>query len=224
VVKSLPDLDPLTPAVLGIPDDFCWVLKYGVLADLFGTDGPGQDDARAAYCEKRWKEGITLARISNLVHLGQNAGIPTYIDSLTELNSGDPSWPSRTPGVPDFLAVAGNIIATGPRADASYNLPIDVMPKIPIDPTGYVQFGPEVVAVILDLAQHLADLKEGAEEVQNSSRQFSNMVRLSATQNDRLRAQAQNFDALNDRSKRFNKEHLRRVSQLGMKELDYAQE
>lgn len=224
VVTSLPDADPDTPAILGIPDDFCWVIKYGILADMFGTDGPGQDDSRAAYCESRWKDGVTLARISNFVRLGHNAGVPTYIDSLVELNSGDPSWPSKTTGVPDLLATAGNMVSTSPRANGTYSLGIDIMAKMPIDRTGDVQIGPEIISVILDLAQHLADLKEGSEEIQASTRQFQNVIKLAAVQNDRLRAQAQNFDVLSNRDKRFSKEHLRRVSQLALKELDYAKE
>lgn len=221
VIESLPDLVPGSPVILGIPDDFCWVLKYGALADLYASDGPGQDDQRAAYCEKRWTDGILLARISNIIHLGQNAGNPEYVDSLFELNSGDPLWPSKPTGPPDILAVAGNIIATSPVSDVSYSLAFDIQAKAPISHTGVVQIGPETVAVILDLAQHLADVKEGAEELQNSSRQYSNMVKLASVTNDRLRAQAQNFDVLNSRSKRFSKEHPRRISQLGMKELDY---
>ncbi len=224
VVQSIPNLDPNTPTLIGIPDNFCWVLKYGILADLYATDGQGQDDARAAYCEQRWAEGIKLARISNMVHIGYNTGLPYFLDSLFELNTGDPSWCSRTPGAPETIAIAGNIVAVGPTSDVPYTILLDVTPNFPIDTATYVQIGPEVVSTILDLSQHLADLKEGAEEVQSSARQYHNMVKVAAVQNDRLRAQAQNFDALNTKTKRFNKEHLRRVSQLGLKELDYAQE
>lgn len=217
-------LNPLTPSVLGIPDDFCWVLKMGVLADLFGTDGPGQDDARAMYFESRWKDGVSLARITNFVRLGQNNGVPWFIDSIAELNSGDTGWMSRTPGQPETLAVAGNMVATGPVADAVYSMLFYIMPKFPI-PLGlgdYIQIGPEVIDVILDYAQHLADAKEGAAELQRSSRQHKNMIELAAVQNDRLRAQAQNFDVLSDRSLRDKKENIRRYSTLRTKELDYA--
>lgn len=223
VVESLPDMDPMTPAVLGIPDDFCWVIKYGILADMYGTDGPGQDDSRADYCEKRWNDGVMLARISNFVHIGQNMGIPAYIDSVAELNTGDPSWPSRTPGPPETLAIAGNMVATGPVANSVYSMTFDIMPKFPIDESTFVQLGPEVVSTILDLAQHIADVKEGAEELKNSSRQYSNMVKMAAVQNDRLRAQSQNFDVLNNQVRRFSKEHPRRISQLKLKELDYEE-
>jgi hypothetical protein len=223
-VNSGAALDPDNASILGIPDDFCWVVKFGALADLFASDGPGQDIARAAYCEARWSDGISLARITNFVHLGQNNSVPWFVDSLQELNTGDPTWVSRTPGSPETLAVAGNMVAAGPIADAVYSMTFDIMPKfiIPTSPSDYIQLGPETIDVIIDYAQHLATLKEGATEVQRSQRGYENFVKLAAVQNDRLRAQSQNFDALNSRSNRFKKEHPRRSSTLKIKELEYA--
>lgn len=49
---------------LVLPDEFCdSVLKYGVLADLLGKDGRGQDLQRAAYCEERVQLGIELGQL-----------------------------------------------------------------------------------------------------------------------------------------------------------------
>lgn len=223
-VNSGADLNPSSPTILGIPDDLCWVIKFGALADLLATDGPGQDIERSVYCQSRWREGVALARITNFVHIGQNNGVPWYIDSLAELNSGDPLWMSRTPGQPSTLAVAGNMVATGPVADGVYSMAFDIMPKFPV-PTALslpVQIGPEVVNAIIDYAQHLANIKEGASEIQADMPLYENLVKLAAVQNDRLRAQSQNFDVLNSRSNRFKKEHPRRVSTLKTKELDYA--
>lgn len=44
-----------------IPDALCPYLKYGVLADMLGKEGRGQDRVRARYCETRFEEGIALA-------------------------------------------------------------------------------------------------------------------------------------------------------------------
>ncbi len=45
-----------------IPDDWVPYLKYGVLADMFGKQGRGQDLLRAKYCEQRYQEGIALVQ------------------------------------------------------------------------------------------------------------------------------------------------------------------
>lgn len=46
---------------LEIPDDWSMYLLYGVLADMLGKDGRGQDLLRARYCDQRYQEGIALA-------------------------------------------------------------------------------------------------------------------------------------------------------------------
>lgn len=212
-----------SPQILGVPDDLCWVIKFGALADLFAQDGPGQDDARATYCESRWRDGITLSRITNFVHTGQNNGIPWYIDSLAQMNTGDPTWITRASGTPEVLALSGNMACVGPVADGVYSLTFDIMPKmiIPPSPTSYVQVGPETIDILLDYAQHLANVKEGVKELTNSQRQYENMVRFAAIQNDKLRAAAQNFDVMSDRSNVEKKFNIRRVSNLTLKEINY---
>jgi hypothetical protein len=47
---------------LSVPDDFAWVLVYGVLAAAFGKQGESYDPERAAYCQRRFDEGVILAR------------------------------------------------------------------------------------------------------------------------------------------------------------------
>lgn len=45
-----------------IPDEWVPYLKYGVLADMLGKDGRGQDLLRARYAEQRFAEGVALAQ------------------------------------------------------------------------------------------------------------------------------------------------------------------
>ncbi len=45
-----------------IPSIFVPYIKYGVLADLLVKEGEANDPERATYCEKRYQEGIDLAR------------------------------------------------------------------------------------------------------------------------------------------------------------------
>ena len=53
------DGSPLT-----VPDTYALpVLKYGLLAELFGKDGRGKNPEKAAYCEMRYALGIQMAEI-----------------------------------------------------------------------------------------------------------------------------------------------------------------
>lgn len=59
-----PDLlGPFGGQSLMLPDELVPYLKWGVLADLLGKLGRGQDPARAAYCEARFQEGILLVHL-----------------------------------------------------------------------------------------------------------------------------------------------------------------
>ncbi len=48
---------------LPIPNIFYPYVKYGVMADMLGKEGEGQDVGRAKYCEERFQEGIELAKM-----------------------------------------------------------------------------------------------------------------------------------------------------------------
>lgn len=50
-----------TGILFTVPDEWVPYVKYGVLADMLGKDGRGQDLLRARYCEQRWEEGVALA-------------------------------------------------------------------------------------------------------------------------------------------------------------------
>jgi hypothetical protein len=50
--------------MLTIPDEVAIpVLQYGILADLLGKVGRGQDVGRAQYCRQRWELGIEATRL-----------------------------------------------------------------------------------------------------------------------------------------------------------------
>jgi hypothetical protein len=44
-----------------VPDDFVPYVVYGVMADMLGKDGRGQDLVRARYCDLRYQEGVALS-------------------------------------------------------------------------------------------------------------------------------------------------------------------
>ena len=218
------DLNPGTSAtILGIPDDLCWVVKYGVLADLLSQSGQGQDLARAAYAESRWRDGIKLARIWNLVKFGYQDTTGVFIDSMFDIDANDPTWVFELPNSPQYIGVAGNIICAAPIPD---NIPmalgfdVSFMP-MPASDIDYVQVGAETLNVIIDYAEHLASFKEGMSEISPTIVLYQNMIRLAATMNDRLRAAAQNFDVMSDRSIRENKNRPRRNSDIQLGELNY---
>lgn len=224
-VNSGDNLDPATgPTVLGIPDDLCWIIKFGALADLFGQEGPGQDVARAQYCQSRWEDGIKLARITNYIRLGYITGTPGFVSSMDELDTSNPNWVSSTPGPPVSLAVAGNIVAPSPIPDNAYVLTFQIVPKFPVPVVGgdFIQLGQEFIDPILDYAQHLAQLKIGASSVNDTTPLYQNLVKMAAVENDILRAEANSFDVMSDRTTLDEKERPRRRSDFTLAPQDYV--
>lgn len=61
-VKNLP---PVTNdcSIMPIPDEWVPFVKWGVISDMLSKEGEANDPQRAGYAEKRWEEGVTLARL-----------------------------------------------------------------------------------------------------------------------------------------------------------------
>ena len=223
-IDSGTDLDPASGAtILNVPDDLVWVVKFGALADLFGQDGPGKDSDRQEYCESRWREGIALARLYNIIRFGYVLGSPAFIDSLAELDSFQPNWMNSPNGPTQNLVASGSILGINPPPTAGLTISLDITAKMPLPSLGtdFIQVGKEVVDALVDYAQHLAMLKEGAVELQATVEQYKNLIRMAAVVNDRLRANNNDFDALSDRSLREYHVAPRRKSDISKAELDY---
>lgn len=163
-------IDPSVNAILGVPDDLAWVVKYGALADLLSGDGLALDPQRQAYCEQRWAQGIQIARTQPVVLSARinNAIIPTA--AITDADSYAPTW-QMVAGVPRRLLLVGqNLVGIWPPPNAAgpYLLLVDLvrnapMPSLPTDP---IDVPDDVYDSILDLAQHAALFKEGPGQVE----------------------------------------------------------
>lgn len=55
-----------TGVAFTVPDECVPAIKWGVIADMLGKVGRGQDPVRAAYAESRYQEGVEAVRL----HLG----------------------------------------------------------------------------------------------------------------------------------------------------------
>jgi hypothetical protein len=201
--------------LLGIPDDWAWAIKWGAIADLLAAEGQGKDPARAAYCEQRWQQALSVARLDPDILWGQINGIPTTLMSLQDLDSGDPTWQDII-GFPQNIAVERDIVALSPVPGAIYSVTLDVLRPAPIPATdaSFIQLGPEILNAILDYAHHIASFKEGGMEFTSTQQQLNNMIRLAADHNSKLSALAVFRDVLEDRSTREEERRPRRLQEV----------
>lgn len=188
-------LDPGTGSgvLLGVPDNFAWVVKYGAMADLLGKEGNARDALRAQYCERRWREGCELARLYSPVLFGQINGRSAEIDAVQQIDAFRPGWQGLAATVPEFIGSAGmNLVALGPKPDDAHSVTLDVLTPAPIpaDDGDQIQLGPEELDAVLDYAQHVAAFKQGGQEFLDTVSHYENLIRLAALQNERIRASA----------------------------------
>ena len=62
IFVKAPDESTLSCSPLDVPAIYIPYVKYGVMADLLSKEGEANDPERAAYAEKRYQEGVELAK------------------------------------------------------------------------------------------------------------------------------------------------------------------
>lgn len=156
--------NPALSALLGVPDDWAWVVKYGALADLLGGDGLQLDPVRALYCEQRWQQGVAMAISASVVLSARVNDQPVVMGALADADSYSPLW-QLLGGVPTRILTAGqNLVATWPPAGGgAYVVTLDVVRNAPVPAVDadVLQVGADLYDTILDIAQATATFKEG---------------------------------------------------------------
>lgn len=204
LVQTGADLSPsTTPTVLGVPDDYSWIIKWGALADLLSKDGAGRDAQRAAYCRKRYDEAVDLLRTMPMVVGCEVNGVPVLTAPLASLD-GTPNWQTTT-GTPRVVALSGNILAVYPvlpNDGSAGSVTLDVMRNAPIPATDgeYVQLGREQLDAVLGYAEHLALFKQGGANFYFATRLYNDFIGAATVYNERLAAISRNRETVNKQS------------------------
>ena len=193
ILSSGPDLicSTSSPVVLGIPDDYCWGVKYLALADLFSEDGPSADPDRAQYCRILYNMSVGMGLKPVTVLLGRIQEIETPISSIEDFDRYRTNWQNIAATTPvDILQVSPNLIALAPRPDDTYTITLDMVRSMPIPSAGgdYLQISMDLLEPILDMSQHIACLKMGGPEFMATTPLRDNFLKLSGLNNARLKA------------------------------------
>ncbi len=182
-----------TSSPLLIPDDWYWVLKFGMMADLLSKEVESRDLERAAYCEKRFQEGMMLMmEMPWLVQAFIN-NVPVDTPAVTELDqtsegcewqSNPNMWPQIVRGGIDLFAVCPTIPI---GATVGVTLKLVGNAPIPASDGAFVQVSRDVLDSILDEAEHLAQFKHGGKEFKESLILHEKFLKAAVETNSRLR-------------------------------------
>lgn len=198
--------------LLGVPDDLCWVVKWGALADLLRKDGPARDPARAKYCEDRWAQGIALGKMPISTVDTYVTDLPIQTESVFDLDAFRANWQNQTPGSPNLAGLAGlNLVALSPTPDTIYTVTMDVLRNMPVPAADgdYIQVGAEMWDSVVAYAEHLAAWKMAGSEFEATIPNMKQMLDIAVTQNDRLKANEFFMAQLQDRADREKQNRAR---------------
>ncbi len=190
-------LNPAAGVLIGVPDDWAWVVEFGALADLLSEDGPSPDVQLSEYCEARWQQGIALARLAPCVVAAKINGADVMPTPLWDMDMYNPGWENSTSGTNQLAFAGQNLVAISPPPSASStpSILVDVVQNAPMPASdgAYIQIGREEWSAILDYSQHLASLKLSADEFKGTLGLYKNFMQQAALYNDRLAAYAPMF-------------------------------
>jgi hypothetical protein len=198
VLQSGAPFNPPTPTLIGIPDDFVWVLEWGCLADLLGQESEATDRERSAYCLKRYQDGLQLMLKSPWIELGKVNGVAVSCDSIADTDRYDPEFDSNPTGFGPVI-VTGGIDFIG--APVGSGIGVTVLGNAPItDPSGvYVQCSRSDMDIIYDLAQARAAFKQGGAEFKAALELEKRALQACMAENVRLKSQGNFSDVLDER-------------------------
>lgn len=163
-LSGVPFIPPAS-ALVGLPDDWCWVAMYGALADVLANSPEGRDSARAKYCMQRYEQGKKA--MLKLPWLLQATVASVSCDTLgfKEIDTQEQNWeqvhPSDDPqivvGAVDLVALAPFVTSTA----VSTVLTVVQNAPVPVVDGDSIQLSRDGVDAVLAYAQHLASFKMG---------------------------------------------------------------
>ncbi|HKS72062.1 MAG TPA: hypothetical protein VJQ82_02625 [Terriglobales bacterium] len=175
-----------TDSTIPIPTDWAWVAKWGALFDLLSRESNAKDSARAAYCRKRFEEGMAMLEASPVLLAARVNNIPYAVDSVKNADDFNSRWQAAAEGPPKSIYTAKNLMAIAPAPDAGpYSVTASVVQNAPVGGT-YVQVARDDFDSIIDYAHHLAMFKAGGAEFLATVELYQRFQRKASQYNSKL--------------------------------------
>lgn len=153
-----------SPSLLGLPDDWSWLPMYGALADLLSEEPESTDRQRAAYCAKRYSDGLDMMRKSNWFQQALINDAVADTPSLEKKDRWQIGWQEDTGSIPAIITDGIDQCNIAPNLPCSVTLTlIQNAPFLDVTNT-YVQVTRDDWDQVLNYCQHVASFKMGGSE------------------------------------------------------------
>jgi len=190
--------------LLGVPNDWSWVPKWGALADLLSRESEATDRLRADYCcFKRYMDGIKIMQASNWLVSATIAGVPCDTPSMSEMDAFSNEWESDSTVWPVVVTAGIDFVAPAP-AGTPANVALNVIGNAPLPSLDgdCVSVLRDHYDAILDYAQVLACFKMGGVEFSATQELEKKFFLAAQDQNKRLRSLGLYSDVLHQEGRR----------------------
>jgi hypothetical protein len=179
---------PPAATTLAIPNDWCWLAKWGALAELLGRDSEATDRLRAEYCLQRYKEGVALMQRSPWILYGSLDNVPVDTDSMYQMDSFATEWDSDPKSYPAIVTAGIDLVARTPVIPATSGVGLTVVGNAPLPllDTDYVQVSQDMADAVLDYAQHIASFKQGGSEFTDTAELYRSFIEAATETNNRI--------------------------------------
>jgi hypothetical protein len=198
VLQSGAPFNPPTPTLVGIPNDFVWVLEYGALADLLGQEAESTDRERSEYCLKRYQDGLQLMLKTPWIELGRVNGQAVSIDSIVATDRYSPEWDSNPTGFGPVI-VAGGIDNVAAPVGSNIGCTLLGNAPVPVNPSDYVQVSRSDWEIVILLAQCRSLFKMGGQEWKSGLEIEKSAIQMCSANNSRLKSLGAFSDVLDQR-------------------------
>lgn len=206
VISLQAGLDFIPPVItlLGVPDDWSWVPKWGALAELLGRDAEATDRKRADYCLKRFQMGMQIAAKSNWLLSATINGIPVDTPSVREMDAYSAEWEDNPDAWPGLITAGMDFCAPCPVNSNGVSMVVVGNAPIPTLDGDFVQISRDNFDPVLDYAQVLASFKMGGAEFTQTADLEKNFFTAAQEINVRLSKMGLFFDMLRSEGERQN--------------------
>jgi hypothetical protein len=203
ILSSIPPAPP-NPVGLSIPDDWTWVLKWGMLADVLGKQSEAQDTPRQQYALARYIEGVAFMQRLPWIMTAQLNGRPVGIEGVMEKDQYDSGWEGNASARPGLVVAGIDTFSICPRPTGSNNTGVvmQVIQAAPVSTASPVQVSRDTFDDILDYCVHLASFKMGGAEFAATMPLFDNFRKAVVLTNSRIGKLATFDDVLKQQGQR----------------------
>jgi hypothetical protein len=178
---------PPAATLLGIPNDWAFILEYGALADLLGRESEATDRERAEYCLKRYQDYLTVITNTPWIMLGSVNGVACSVDSLADTDRYSVGWDQNPSGFGPVIVTSGIDFLAAPVGSSIGVTCLGNAPLVDITNT-YLQVSRDQWDTVLDLAQAAASFKMGGAEWKAALELEARAIKFCAAENSRLKS------------------------------------